>query len=279
MNHASKTLFAGAGLLAVICAPTTAAAFMDDFFAAPQSSWSNDPQNFFPYAPFQDGMRGATDPRRQMWRRRAHASPRKRESRPRHVAIRISHPAPKEIDPKIQAYLTVPAFTQRFSETPASGAPDGASEAIAYLLQNDPTLRPGDAVVTRAGFSFSAAGITSTNSSPSPTAICGAASRRACWPSSRRVRGRANANTGAQPRPSLSCRGLIPLLDSSASGTATDASSGLWVGRWSAHERESRCGGAPPRSARALAPRTQTKASASRMNTRVWFSRCDKTRR
>ena len=31
--------------------------------------------------------------------------------------------------------------------------------------------------------------------------------------------------------------------------------------------------------ARALAPRTLTKASASRMNTRVWFSRCDKTKR
>ena len=147
MNHASKTLFAGAGLLAVICAPATAAGFMDDFFAAPQSSWSNAPGEYAPYPPF--GWRPATTPRAG-WGRGVHASKRKRERRPFHE-IRISHPAPREIDPKIQAYLTSPAFTQRFSETPVSGAPDGASEALAYLLQNDPTLRPGDAVVTRAG--------------------------------------------------------------------------------------------------------------------------------
>ena len=60
-------------------------------------------------------------------------------------------PPPRKSIRKSRPILAIPAFTQRFSETPASGAPDGASEAIAYLLQNDPTLRPGDAVVTRAG--------------------------------------------------------------------------------------------------------------------------------
>jgi hypothetical protein len=146
MNHACKTLFAGVGVVAVIFAPATAAGFMDDFFAAPQASWSNDPREYAPYPPFGGWRREAP------WAGRiVHASRRKRERRPRHVEARISYPAPREGDPKIQAHLASPAFTQRFSEAPVSGAPDGADEALAYLLQNDPTLRAGDAVVTRAG--------------------------------------------------------------------------------------------------------------------------------
>ncbi|MCW2286019.1 hypothetical protein M2323_003856 [Rhodoblastus acidophilus] len=114
--------------LVVMSAPASATNFWEDLFGFPPSRT--------------DGA-GASAPYRAAPPRRAKAAKASSGFTIRnHVRVVVSHGDAIATD-----YLKSAEFTQLFNST----APGATKEALTYLLKHDPTLQPGDAVVTRAG--------------------------------------------------------------------------------------------------------------------------------
>jgi len=80
-------------------------------------------------------------------RRAKTSAPSELRIRQRVKVVVIHGSGPADSDAVVQDYLRSPEFTRRFSV----GGDGATKEAVSYLLKHDTTLRPGDAVVTRAG--------------------------------------------------------------------------------------------------------------------------------
>jgi len=138
MRDFSKKLIFIAGALVFAGTPADASSFWEDLFGG--SSRRSD-------------FQGMGDANRASPPRRARAPRASRTANPdgfvihNRIRVTVTHSSDREADPIVQDYLRSQDFTKRF----ASGAPDDTREAVAFMLKNDATLQPGDAIVTHAG--------------------------------------------------------------------------------------------------------------------------------
>lgn len=136
MRGLSKNVVLIAGALVSISAPACAMNFLEALFGIPEQ------RTEVPNA----GDRNASPPNCASQPRQARAKAGSPVTIHNHIRVAISHGRDGG-DAIIHDYLKSADFTRRFT----SSAPDSTREALAFLLQNDATLRPGDAVVTREG--------------------------------------------------------------------------------------------------------------------------------